>query len=69
MVAVIAGSGGPGGGRWEDGKVQGVTETSLKNANFVSSDEVKTVCRKIDTNKNQPFKQRTNRIFVIPHTN
>ena len=44
-----------------------VMETSLKNVNVVSEDEVKTVCRKIDLKKN--YKQRNQRfkglIFFI----
>ena len=40
-------------GRWENGTVPGVMESSLNNLNVVSEDEVKTVCRKIYTNKNR----------------
>ena len=38
--------------RWEDGTGLGGTPNSPNNVNVVSSDAVKTVCRKIDKNKN-----------------
>ena len=40
-------------GRWEYGTGPGVTETSLKNVNVVSVDEVKNVRSKIYINENR----------------